>query len=168
MPNNNRINVILSILLIIMIVIIGILGVAYYKCDTNIVETVIYQSEDPVVITDTDIIIDTLVIDNTEIKVKTDTIYKDDTIYITDSLIVPIHQVQFTDTFPDVNYLAYVSGFKPNLDSIKFNITNSINNKQQRRLNKGFNVGVGLGYDIVGMKPYVGVGISYGLNFNKK
>lgn len=77
---------------------------------------------------------------------------------------IPITQKQYADS----TYTAWVSGYKPSLDSIYVyprhdvvTITNTIRLKPKR-----WGVGLNVGYGITpknGMQPYIGVGVNYNL-----
>lgn len=74
---------------------------------------------------------------------------------------IPISQKVYEDTL----YRAYISGYKPNLDSITIKqrttyITHTIRDKESR-----FRIGLQAGYGLTpkGMMPYFGVGLSYRL-----
>ncbi len=129
------------------------------------------------------------------IKIKTDTLKIHDTIrvekpvYITkvvlDSILVPVSVVDTlmkVDTifinmpreqkyYKDENYEAWVSGFRPELDSLKiFRISSQINTTYHYPIKKAnrFSVGIQLGYGITISKepqlsPFIGLGISYNL-----
>lgn len=76
---------------------------------------------------------------------------------------IPITQKRYADS----TYTAWVSGYRPSLDSIHIyprheviTITNTIRQKPKR-----WNVGLNVGYGLTpkGLQPYVGVGVSYNL-----
>lgn len=76
---------------------------------------------------------------------------------------IPITQKRYADS----TYTAWVSGYRPSLDSIHIyprhevvTITNMIRQKPKR-----WNVGLNVGYGLTpkGLQPYVGVGVSYNL-----
>lgn len=77
---------------------------------------------------------------------------------------IPITQKQYADS----TYTAWVSGYKPSLDSIYVyprhdvvTITNTIRLKPKR-----WGVGLNVGYGITpknGMQPYIGIGVNYNL-----
>lgn len=79
---------------------------------------------------------------------------------------IPITQKKYSDT----TYTAWVSGFRPALDSIHVHprrevvtVTNTVRNKPKR-----WGVGVHAGYGVTphGLQPYIGVGVNYSiLNF---
>lgn len=79
---------------------------------------------------------------------------------------IPITQKKYSDT----TYTAWVSGFRPALDSIYVHprrevvtVTNTVRNKPKR-----WGVGVHAGYGVTphGFQPYIGVGVNYSiLNF---
>lgn len=82
-------------------------------------------------------------------------IYKDTLIYDSVNVVLPISQKRYEDT----TYIAWVSGFKPQLDSIKiFRKTTIIKEKQKR-----FGVGItgGYGYGKGGFTPFIGMGLYY-------
>lgn len=77
---------------------------------------------------------------------------------------IPITQKRYADS----TYTAWVSGYKPSLDSIYVyprhdvvTITNTIRLKPKR-----WGVGLNVGYGITpknGMQPYIGIGVNYNL-----
>lgn len=95
---------------------------------------------------------------------ETDTIYKN-----SDSLHVNIPITQ--KTYSDSNYVAYVSGFMPQLDSIQvkskiITITQKETVTKYHRLN--FGLAGGLGYGITTKKPDIFIGVGVTLNLFKK
>lgn len=85
-----------------------------------------------------------------------DTMLKDST-----NVVIPITQKHYKEN----EYDAWVSGFNPNLDSIKLyqpTINSTIYVKEK---DKRFGVGVVVGYGATkdGLSPYVGVGVTYSL-----
>lgn len=92
-----------------------------------------------------------------------DTLTLHDTTYIE----IPMEQKVYSDT----NYTAYVSGFRPQLDSLTIRIpttyieTTTTIRKPAPRWNVGIQVGMGAQYGIVNKSPdfgpYVGIGITY-------
>ena len=106
-------------------------------------------------------------VDNFKIKTVTDTFinYKVDTFQHLVQVEIPIEQKVYRQ---DSLYTAYVSGYKPQLDSIdvyRRTITNTvtINNKIVKKKHIGFGINGGLGYGMISKKvePFVGLGISY-------
>lgn len=106
-------------------------------------------------------------VDNFQIKTVVDTFinYKVDTLQHLVQVEIPIEQKIYKQ---DSLYTAYVSGYKPQLDSINVyrrTVTNTItvNNKIVKKKHIGFGINGGLGYGIISKKvePYVGFGISY-------
>lgn len=88
-------------------------------------------------------------------------IYLTDT--ITDSVLVelPIEQ----KTYKDSSYTAWVSGYRPKLDSIEvynkvrtITVTNEVTRNKTKRF--GFGLQGGYGFTPKGLQPYVGVGFS--------
>lgn len=97
--------------------------------------------------------------------VANDTICVSDTIKDSVFVEVPIEQKVYSDS----NYTAWVSGYRPRLDSIS--ITHQevsfhnrlVNNKGSKRLYLGIQVGYGI--TPRGMQPYLGLGVSYKFGF---
>lgn len=76
---------------------------------------------------------------------------------------IPITQKKYSDT----TYTAWVSGFRPTLDSIHVyprhevvTVTNTVRGKPKR-----WGVGVHAGYGVTphGLQPYIGVGVNYSI-----
>lgn len=107
--------------------------------------------------------VDRRIVDSVKIPViQRDTIREKDSIFIK----VPIEQKEYRDT----NYQAWVSGYRPRLDSIKVvNTTKTIREIQiqKEKCRWGLGVQAGYGFGMVDQKvigsPYIGVGISYNL-----
>lgn len=99
------------------------------------------------------------------VYVKVHHYLKGDTVH--DSIEVPIPMVQ--KRYDDSLYTAWVSGFRPNLDSLRLHlpeITTTITKtitKPAQRLSVGIQVGAGVG--IVSRQPdiYVGIGATYNI-----
>lgn len=84
-------------------------------------------------------------------------IYKDTLVYDSVNVVVPITQKKYEDS----TYTAYVSGFRPQLDSIKlYQKTTTITEKSSR-----WGVGLvgGYGYGTKGFTSFVGVAVYYKL-----
>jgi len=83
-----------------------------------------------------------------------------DSIVVRDSVaIVPISQKIYRDSI----YTAWVSGYKPSLDSIEvYQRTITIKERAKR-----WGIGAQMGYGLTpkGFQPYVGVGVSYNISF---
>ena len=125
---------------------------------------------EPVVQTDTLYLRDTIRIDRPVPKpypvyLPSDTVRLVTTQHDTVEVLVPMEQKHYSDSLYD----AYVSGYKPNLDSLRIyqttkivTITETIKVPEKKRWGLGFQVG-GTYLPKVGPTPYVGVGISYNL-----
>ena len=109
-----------------------------------------------------------LLVSNTENKIVHDTIavVSTDTIRIKgDTLQLPITQKVYRDT----NYIAYVSGWHPSLDSIAVinqTITNTITRteyKKRSRWNVGIVAGYGYGIQYHHFEPFVGVAVTFNI-----
>lgn len=91
--------------------------------------------------------------------VRDSLIYKDTLVHDSVNVILPITQKKYEDS----TYTAWVSGFRPNLDSINIyrkTVYKTITEKPCR-----FGIGVmgGYGYGTKGTTPFIGVGIYYRL-----
>ena len=91
--------------------------------------------------------------------VRDSLIYKDTLVHDSVNVILPITQKKYEDS----TYTAWVSGFRPNLDSINIyrkTVYKTIMEKPRR-----FGIGVmgGYGYGTKGATPFIGVGIYYRL-----
>lgn len=94
----------------------------------------------------------------------TDTVRISDTVYVR----LPREQRMYADT----NYVAWVSGFLPSLDSIEvYSVTRYVTKTvtkteySRRRLGVGLQAGYGIGLaggKVTGM-PYIGIGVSYNI-----
>lgn len=89
-----------------------------------------------------------------------------DTITIYDSVQVEIPITQ--KVYEDSTYKAYVSGFKPSLDSIMVYPSKEVQTIVKKTKPKRWGIGVQLGYGLTlqpqpSLAPYIGVGISWNL-----
>ena len=95
------------------------------------------------------------------LPIANDTICVSDTIKDSVFVQVPIEQKVYSDS----NYTAWVSGYRPRLDSISITHTEVsfhnrlVNNNGSKRLYLGIQVGYGI--TPRGMQPYLGFGVSY-------
>lgn len=94
--------------------------------------------------------------------VAKDTICVSDTIKDSVFVEVPIEQKVYSDS----NYTAWVSGYRPRLDSISIthqevSFHKLVNNSSEG--SKRLYLGIQVGYGITprGMQPYLGIGVSY-------
>lgn len=123
-----------------------------------------------------------LIIRDTTVLSRVDTISVPQPIFITketiDTMLVPVY-IPMRDTvfipipreqayYKDETYEAWVSGYKPALDSINvyrrletITIFTEKEVKVQSHWGLGISAGYGMGKD--GLSPYIGVGISYNL-----
>lgn len=85
----------------------------------------------------------------------TDSVVRVDT--ITKEAIIPITQKVYKDS----TYTAWLSGYRPRLDSIK--VVNSVVTRDVVRPANRWGVGIqgGVGMTPKGVQPYIGIGISY-------
>lgn len=99
------------------------------------------------------------------LPIAKDTICVSDTIKDSVFVQVPIEQKVYSDS----NYTAWVSGYRPRLDSISIthqevSFHKLVNNsKGSKRLYLGIQVGYGI--TPRGMQPYLGLGVSYRFGF---
>lgn len=101
---------------------------------------------------------DTIVCTDTTIKIVIDTISGDST------AIIPIERAIYQDSTQNVKYTAFLSGFRPVLDSIQIECkqTETIITQREkaRKIGLGLHMGVGLSPKGVAA-PYLGVGVQY-------
>lgn len=99
------------------------------------------------------------------LPIANDTICVSDTIKDSIFVQVPIEQKVYSDS----NYTAWVSGYRPRLDSISIthqevSFHKLVNNSKG---SKRLFIGIQVGYGITprGMQPYLGIGVSYRFGF---
>lgn len=85
-----------------------------------------------------------------------------DTVRVADSVsvVVPITQKIYTDSL----YRAYVSGYRPSLDSIFiYGTTRQVTmvTVKEKKHSWGLGIQAGYGYGHGGFSPYIGIGVSY-------
>jgi len=106
----------------------------------------------------------TFVDTTTYLNIKDSTIVRYDTTELrtvtndTTSVIIPIMQKEFVTD----NYRAYISGYKPNLDSLFFFVKPEpikIKIPKQKRWAFGIQAGATIGPK--GINPYIGLGVTY-------
>ena len=120
---------------------------------------------DTVTVTDTVIIREPVVRDSVVVKTVTRFMRVADTLCVVfrdtvhDSILVevPIMQRMYADT----DYVAWVSGFEPKLDSIQVFRRETVIRTKSRRCGIGVQAGYGIATD--GLSPYIGLGLSYRL-----
>lgn len=161
-------------------IVLGILAIALSfcslrKCDNKPeTETV----TDTVTVERVDTLYDTATLIQFFPKPIHDTILRWD--YIPADTLLPLVSKTYSDTITEdsgatVEYTAHVSGYNPNLDTLRFRltypvitteITNTVTNteliyKKQSKL--GFGASVGFGYGFFSKQPdiYAGVGLTY-------
>ena len=99
------------------------------------------------------------------LPIAADTICVSDTIKDSVFVQIPIEQKVYSDS----NYTAWVSGYRPRLDSISITHTEVsfhnklVNNNGSKRLYLGIQVGYGI--TPRGMQPYLGLGVCYKFGF---
>lgn len=91
--------------------------------------------------------------------VRDSLIYKDTLVYDSVNVIVPITQKKYQDS----TYTAYVSGYKPQLDSISIYRKTVYKTIMEKPGRWGFGLVGGYGYGIKGFTPFVGVAVYYKL-----
>jgi len=160
-------------------IVLGILAIAlsfctFHKCSKPETETV----TDTVTVERVDTVYDTATMIQFFPKPVFDTIIRIDT--FKKDTPIPYVQRIYSDTITEdsgatVEYMASVSGYNPNLDTLRFRltypvitteITNTVTNteliyKKQSKL--GFGASVGFGYGFFSKQPdiYAGVGLTY-------
>lgn len=91
--------------------------------------------------------------------VRDSLIYKDTLVHDSVSVVIPITQKKYEDS----TYTAWVSGFRPRLDSINIyrKTVYNIVKEKPKRWSIGFTVGYGYGNKE--LTPFIGVGVNYTL-----
>ena len=91
-------------------------------------------------------------------KVPVPTAEPSDTVHDSISIPVPIYQKRYSDSL----YTAWVSGYEPNLDSIRLympEITTTITKTIVKKPRLSFGIQAGAGYGIINRKPDIFIGI---------
>lgn len=145
------------------IIIIALIGCMLYMCNHSgeITEKVVVK-RDTVTVTKIDTVFDTVPVEKIVERKVIDTmrIHTSDTVFIVD---------REQRVFEGEQYKAYVSGYRPALDSI--HIYNKINTVyietekviKQRPKRFGLGVQVGYGFTNARASPYIGVGVQYNI-----
>lgn len=153
--------------LVVALIIILILGLKLRRYNNPTQSKILIQS-DTLYIKDTitiekPIYISYTIIDTIAILVKDTTIIHDTT-YIN----LPIEQRHYEEA----DYEAWISGYRPNLDSLKiFNTSTQIQNTYKVQKPPKFSIGIQAGYGInysnqnYSLGPYIGIGLNYRFSF---
>lgn len=91
--------------------------------------------------------------------VRDSPIYKDTLVHDSVNVILPITQKKYEDS----TYTAWVSGFRPNLDSINIYRKTVYKTITEKPVRWGIGLVGGYGYGTKGTTPFIGVGIYYRL-----
>ena len=91
--------------------------------------------------------------------VRDSLIYKDTLVHDSLNVILPITQKKYEDS----TYTAWVSGFRPNLDSINIYRKTVYKTITEKPVRWGIGLVGGYGYGTKGTTPFIGVGIYYRL-----
>lgn len=157
-----------GIMVVTILAIIGITSVG--NCKRNTI-----NETDVIVLTDTLYIRDTIRIEKPVPKfikrIDTLLVQTKDTIRLKDTLYLALPREQ--KTYRDKNYQAWISGYRPELDSIHiFRNTQQIITSttiQTKHKSRRWGIGIQAGYgltlqqNIIKPTPYIGVGLSYNL-----
>lgn len=157
-----------GVVVVSFLAMIGVSSIRKCNRNTNSIPEVIVQR-------DTLYIRDTIRIERPVPKIikKIDTflVRTKDTIRLKDTLYLALPREQ--KTYKDKNYQAWISGYRPELDSIhlfrntqQIITSTTIQSKQKsRRLGIGIQAGYGitLHQNIIKPTPYIGIGLSYNL-----
>lgn len=144
------------------IIILGLILASFYLgYKISPTKTITYSDTVKIVKIDTIKIIKPIYI--TEIRVDSIPYQVTDTIKIGDTIYLPKTQKEYRDS----TYRAWVSGYQPNLDSIKVypkTLIQTITKTQQVKSSRfGIGISTGVGYFGDGLKPYIGIGLNYNL-----
>lgn len=145
------------------IIIIALIGCMLYMCNhsVEVTEKVVVRT-DTVTVTKIDTVFDTVPVEKIVERKVVDTmrIHTSDTVFIVD---------REQRVYENDKYKAYVSGYRPALDSIHiYNKTNTVYIETEKIIKqkpKRFGLGVQVGYGFTNARasPYVGVGIQYNI-----
>lgn len=162
-------------------IVLGILAIAlsfctFHKCNKPETETV----TDTVTVERVDTVYDTATMIQFFPKPIHDTILRWD--FMPADTLLPFVSKTYSDTITEndgstVEYTAHVSGYNPNLDTLRFRltypvitteITNTVTNteliyKDKKQSKLGFGASVGFGYGFFSKQPdiYAGLGLTY-------
>lgn len=92
--------------------------------------------------------------------VRDSPIYKDTLVHDSVNVILPITQKRYEDS----TYTAYVSGFRPNLDSINIYRKTVYKTITEKPVRWGIGLVGGYGYGTKGFTPFFGMAIYYSLS----
>lgn len=115
---------------------------------------------------------DTITINDTIVKEKPihirETIVKTDTFTVNDTILVEIPITQ--KVYEDSLYKAWVSGYKPSLDSLVLFQPKEVITEQvfvpkieRKKARWGIGIQVGYGTDFQEFSPYIGIGVHYNI-----
>lgn len=149
--------------LIIICLFLFLLGASFLFGRLTCPKPEMVEKRDTVTIVKTD----TLIISKphyiTETKIDSIIYRVVDTIRIGDTIYLPKTQKEYRDS----SYRAWVSGYQPNLDSIKVYpktlIQTITKTKTEKSARFGIGISTGVGYFGNGLKPYIGIGLNYNL-----
>ncbi|MGL5562521.1 MAG: DUF6808 domain-containing protein [Tannerellaceae bacterium] len=141
-----------------------LIGCLLYTCSYSVkVNEKVVIKTDTITITKIDTVIDTVPVEKIVERKVIDTMR----IHTSDTMYVVIDREQ--RVFEGEQYRAYVSGYRPVLDSIHiYSKTNTVYVETERAIKqrpKRFGLGVQVGYGFAGARaaPYVGIGVHYNL-----
>lgn len=128
-----------------------------------------YATADTIIVRDTirevqPICTESLVVRTERVRVPY-AVHHTDTLHVTTTDTIEVTLPITQKIYHDTAYTAYISGYKPALDSIEvYNTTRTIISAKKPR-NRRFSVGIQGGYGITpkGVQPYLGVGVSVNL-----
>lgn len=156
------------LLVIAAIVIVYVMGLATgINSMKKNVDVVVRQDTTRVVVFDTLYLFDFIPKDSVVLRYEYVKIPVTDSIRILDTVRVelPIEQ----KVYEEPNYAAWVSGYKPSLDSIRIfqqTLTNTVTITERivpKEKKWGFGVSVGGTYYDKSLQPYIGIGINYNI-----
>jgi len=163
---NNKTHIIFHIVTVLAIIVLSLF--LFRSCNKPMPEPTIEIKTDTI----REIKIDTQFVEKPKYKYLTVI----DTVYIPRDTILYVEQKTFEDSLSTI----WISGTNPNLDSVRYYLpkeyitienTTTITQIKKQKFGYGLHCGVGVGYGVtfgnpVRLEPYVGVNISFGLNYN--
>lgn len=163
---SNKTHIIIELIAALVILVLSIL--LFRSCSKPLPEPSIEIVSDTI----RETVIDTVFVDKPKYKYLTVI----DTVYIPKDTVLVKEQKVFEDTLSTI----WISGINPNLDSVRYYLpkeyitienTTTITQIKKQKFGYGLHCGVGVGYGVtfgnpVRLEPYVGINVSFGLNYN--
>jgi len=164
-------NIIIAILSMLALLQVGMLIMLSNRFENELNNKTV--KSDTVQLTDT--VYSTFFLSSIPTTIKKETVLRTDTLRLAhkEDTVVPIEITQKTYSFntDTLSYTAYVSGYQPQLDSIRMKInyptiinTKTVTNTIYKMKHFNISPSIGIGYGIMHKQPDVYVGVAIGYN----